>query len=171
MLAGTIEASEPHEAAVAREVLEETGVNARIVDSLGIERYDVWPSKPEVHARHFFQLEPLNDSHGERWSAGEGDPSEGGSTQRWTCQWIPLEQAHVLCAGFAAKVGEISFQDPHAADDRGPERRVTVTVPRSEAWWNSASMSSAGRCGRHQLGRAGHVTGRIGPPTQGGIDQ
>src|SRR5699024_9099977 len=72
-LAGTIEASEPHEAAVVREVLEETGVNARIVDSLGIERYDVWPSKPEVHARHFFQLEPLNDSHGERWSAGEGD--------------------------------------------------------------------------------------------------
>ena len=80
--AGTIEASEPPEAAAVREVLEETGVNARIVDSLGIEWYDVWPSKPEVHARHFFQLEPLNDSHGERWSAGEGDPSEGGSTQR-----------------------------------------------------------------------------------------
>src|SRR5699024_9260715 len=84
------------EAAVGREVLEETGVNARIVGSLGVERYDVWPSEPEVHERHFFQLEPLNDGHGERWSAGEGDPSDDGSAQRWTCQWIPLEQAHVL---------------------------------------------------------------------------
>lgn len=82
VLAGTIEASEPHEAAVVREVLEETGVNARIVDSLGIERYDVWPSKPEVHARHFFQLEPLKRSWAGRDCArkardhrGYGDPS------------------------------------------------------------------------------------------------
>lgn len=105
--AGTIEPSEPPEAAVVREVLEETGVRARVVDSLGIERYDVWPSKPEVHERHFFWLEPLKDGHGERWSAGEDEPSSGGAPQRWTCQWIPLEQAHVLCAGFAAKIGEI----------------------------------------------------------------
>ena len=107
--AGTIESSESPEAAVVREVLEETGVTARIVASLGVERYDVWPSRPEVHERHFFQLEPLNGSPGGIWSAGEGDPSDGGSVQRWTCRWIPLEHAHVLCAGFAAKVGEISL--------------------------------------------------------------
>ncbi|GAA1633751.1 hypothetical protein GCM10009700_21170 [Brevibacterium sanguinis] len=54
--AGTNEASEPPEAAIIREVLEETGVIARTVGSLGIERYDVWPSKSEVHERHFSSL-------------------------------------------------------------------------------------------------------------------
>ena len=28
---------------------------------VGVERYDVWPSKPEVHERHFFQLAPLEN--------------------------------------------------------------------------------------------------------------
>ncbi|XSS43847.1 NUDIX domain-containing protein [Propionibacteriaceae bacterium Y1685] len=119
--AGTIEPSETPDAAVVREVLEETGVMARVVASLGVERYDVWPSKPEVHERHFFQLEPLDDSRDEQWSAGECDPSDGGSAQRWTCQWIDLEQAHVLCAGFGARLGEISPQDANSVDFRGPE--------------------------------------------------
>ncbi|RRJ86444.1 NUDIX domain-containing protein [Gulosibacter macacae] len=93
--AGAIESSESPATAVVREVLGETGGAARIIDALGVERYDVWPSKAEVHERYFFQLEPLDDSHCGQWSAGEGDPSDGGSVQRWTCQWIPLEHAHV----------------------------------------------------------------------------
>lgn len=66
VLAATIEPSRAPGAAVVREVLEGTGVNARIVDFLGIERYDFWSFKPEGHDRHFFQLEPLDDSNGEQ---------------------------------------------------------------------------------------------------------
>lgn len=106
--AGTIEEGEVPAAAVVREVLEETGLNARITRVLGIERYDVWPSKPEVHERHFFQLAPLDERLPERWAAGERDPSGGGEAQRWSCHWIPLEQAHVLCAGFGARLGKVA---------------------------------------------------------------
>lgn len=105
--AGTIESAEAPEVAVVREVLEETGRAVRVVGALGVERYDVWPSKPEVHERHFFQLAPVEEELPERWVAGEGDPSDGGQVQRWTCYWMPLEQAHVLCAGFGARLGEI----------------------------------------------------------------
>lgn len=69
--AGTIEQGEAPEAAVVREVLEETGLAARVTAALGVERYDVWPSKPETHERHFFQLAPPEDSVLERWTAGE----------------------------------------------------------------------------------------------------
>ena len=105
--AGTIKPGEAPEFAVVREVLEETGIAVRVVGDLGVEKYDVWPSKPEVHERHFFQLAPVQDDTPERWSAGEGDPSGGGDVQRWTCYWIPLARAHVLCAGFGARLGEV----------------------------------------------------------------
>ncbi|MEQ6898827.1 NUDIX domain-containing protein [Microbacterium sp. KR10-403] len=109
--AGSIEPGEEPGAAVVREVLEETGMATRVIRDLGVELYDVWPSKPEMHERHFFQLEPAEHSLPERWSSGEEDPSDGGQTQRWTCRWIPLEQAHVLCAGFGAKLGAIAPAD------------------------------------------------------------
>ncbi|QAY60963.1 NUDIX domain-containing protein [Microbacterium protaetiae] len=105
--AGTIEKEEAPDAAVVREVLEETGLALRVVRSLGTARYDIRPSKPEVHERHFFQLAPVEDDLPERWSAGEEYPSDGGDVQRWTFRWIPFEQAHVLCAGFGARLGEI----------------------------------------------------------------
>ena len=109
--AGTIEPSEHPEIAVTREVLEETGVAARVVRTLGVERYDMWPSKSEVHERHFFQLVPLGGDLTDQWGAGEERPSDGGAPHRWTCRWIPLEHAHVLCAGLGARLGEIVLAD------------------------------------------------------------
>lgn len=109
--AGSIEPGEAPGTAVVREVLEETRVATRVIRDLGVEVYDVWPSKPEVHERHFFQLAPAEPPLPERWSAGEEAPSDGGPTQCWTCRWIPLEQAHVLCAGFGAKLGAIAPSD------------------------------------------------------------
>lgn len=106
--AGSIsEGEEPSEAA-AREVFEETGLRARVIRALGVDHYDMWPSKPEVHERHFFQLELLDDDVPERWGAGEDDPSDGGACSRWTCWWTPLKNAHTLCAGFGARLGEIT---------------------------------------------------------------
>lgn len=106
--AGSIAEGEEPAEAVVREVLEETGLETRVARALGVEEYDMWPSKPELHERHFFQLELLDDDVPERWPAGEDDPSDGGAPVRWTCWWTPLERAHVLCAGFGARLGEIT---------------------------------------------------------------
>lgn len=106
--AGTIEPGEPPAEAVVREVYEETGLRTRVVQALGVEQYDVWPSKPEVHERHFFQLELVDEALEERWTAGEGHPSDGGEPQSWRCWWMPLHDAHVLCAGFGARLGGIA---------------------------------------------------------------
>lgn len=76
--AGTIEPDESPADAVVREVLEETRIAARVIGELGVEDYDVWPSKAEMHEHHFFQLEPVDSELPERWAAGEGAPSGGG---------------------------------------------------------------------------------------------
>lgn len=109
--AGSIEHGETPEDAAVREVFEETGRRSRVVRDLGIERYDMWPAKPQLHERHFFQLELVDGDVPERWRAGEDDPSSGGPRVRWTCWWTPIEDSHVLCAGLGARLGAIEFDD------------------------------------------------------------
>ncbi|XSS48237.1 hypothetical protein ACQBAU_05130 [Propionibacteriaceae bacterium Y2011] len=107
-----------------REVLEETNLQTRVVRALGVERYDLWPSKPEIHERHFFQLAALDADLEEQWSAGEPSPSGGGLPQRWTCRWIPLAQAHVLCAGFGARLGEIVLRGSDGTTGEGESSAI-----------------------------------------------
>lgn len=109
--AGSIKSDETPDEAVVREVHEETGLRSEIVRSLGVERYDMWPAKPEMHERHFFQLRPIDHEVPDRWNAGEKDSSDGGPAVRWTCWWTPLSDAHVLCAGFGARLGKIEVGD------------------------------------------------------------
>lgn len=110
--AGSIELGEGPREAVVREVLEETGLHTRVVQELGVEHYDISPSRPELHERHFFQLEPLDAELPERWGAGEPSPSGGGRGERWTCWWLPLQHGHVLCAGFGARLGALDLALP-----------------------------------------------------------
>ena len=112
--AGTIESGEHPADAVVREVGEETGIATRVVADLGVDHYDVWPAKAEVHERHFFLLEPCDRVVPERWLAGESNLSGGGPRRSWTCWWMPLEQAHVLSAGFGSQIGSLSLYLPHA---------------------------------------------------------
>lgn len=102
--AGTIESGEHPADAAVREVWEETGIATRVVADLGVDHYDVWPLKAEVHERHFFLLEPRDRDMPDRWTAGESDPSGAGPRQSWTCWWMPLRQAHVLSAGFGSRI-------------------------------------------------------------------
>lgn len=110
--AGTIESGEHPADAVVREVWEEAGIVTRVVADLGVDRYDLWPSKAEVHERHFFLLEPRDRDVPERWAAGESDPSGGGPRQSWTCWWMPLRQARILTAGFGSRIGSLSQHLP-----------------------------------------------------------
>lgn len=107
--AGSIERGEEPRDAAVREVLEETGVETRVVKELGIEHYDISPSRPEIHERHFFQLEPADADLPERWAAGEFSPSGSGAGARWTCWWLPIQHGHVLSAGFGARLGQLDL--------------------------------------------------------------
>ena len=107
--AGTIEVGEAPEDAAVREALEETGIQTTVVRHLGDERYDITPSRFEIAERHFYLLVPSEPVDiGKKWSAGELYPSAGGDgALAWTCWWLPLEHAHVLAAGFGARIGAI----------------------------------------------------------------
>ncbi len=105
--AGSIEVGEEPETAAVREVFEETGVEADVVSFLGRELYDITPSRREVADRFFFELAPAQPVDlSARWPGS--DAWLGGVHERaphWTCWWMPLEHAHVLAAGFGAKIG------------------------------------------------------------------
>ena len=118
--AGSIGVTEAPDEAAIREVREETGLRFESVRALGVERYDMWPAKPEVHERYFFQFDLAEGPVPERWQAGEDDSSDGGAPVRWTCWWMALSNAHVLCAGFGARLGEVAFDDEHWQDPADP---------------------------------------------------
>lgn len=103
--AGTIESDEEPAVAAVREAREETGLDVEAIHFLGVEEFDIWPPKPGIHERHFFQLTVRGDVSTTPWQAGEPFPSEDGPFAQWTCQWIPMNHAHVVCAGFGAKLG------------------------------------------------------------------
>lgn len=121
--AGSIEAGETAAAAAERELLEETGRPGRVVRALGVERYDLRPTRDEIAVRRFLVMRPTTSVDlAERWSAGEPTPSHGGAPIRWTCWWLPVEDAHVLAAGLGALVGRAAHpHDPTAS--RGPRWR------------------------------------------------
>ena len=105
--AGSVKPGETLEAAARRELQEETGLVAATVRYLGSQEYDLRPARDERAVRHYFQAEAQDYPTGESWSAGEDDPSSGdGTTISCTCLWLPLHDAHVLCAGFGALIGE-----------------------------------------------------------------
>jgi 8-oxo-dGTP pyrophosphatase MutT (NUDIX family) len=88
---GTLDPGERPEAAVLRELFEESGVDgARLVRRLGA--FPWWAEELAVwHERHLFHLEPTGDLP-DGWvhivSAGEGDKG-----LRFRCFWIPLAEA------------------------------------------------------------------------------
>lgn len=106
--AGTVHDDESPAEAAVRELAEETGISAEVVRLLGTADYDLAPTRPEIARRHFFQLRAEDVDVEGVWTAGEVDPRAGGAPQSWTCQWIPLPQAHVLAAGLGAMLGELS---------------------------------------------------------------
>lgn len=104
--AGTIKEGEDPEAAALRELQEETGYSTfRIIRSLGTATYDMTPEKPEMHERHFFLAEPIEELP-ERWNSQEDHDGTQEPTH-FECFWIPLEHGHILQAGQGAMLGEI----------------------------------------------------------------
>ena len=102
--AGTIQEGENPADAALREAAEETGLAAlAVVRPLGTDDYDVRPGRHELHERHFFQLataEPVEDE----WLWFETHDGLAEATA-FVCSWIRLSHAHVLAAGFGARIG------------------------------------------------------------------
>ncbi len=108
--AGSIKRGESPEQAAIRELFEETGRRGLVVCPIGIQRYDLRPARDELAVRHYFHMELLSANTTERWSAGEPDPSSGTEIMSWTCWWLPLNDAHVLAAGFGGLLGTMLSQ-------------------------------------------------------------
>lgn len=111
--AGSIEPRESPEAAATRELFEETGRQGAVVRGIGTQKYDLRPTRDEIAERHYFHLRMENVDLAERWTAGEMNPSQGGTNATWTCWWMPITEAHVLAAGFGGMLG-VLLEDPTA---------------------------------------------------------
>lgn len=157
--AGSIEPGEPPERAAERELLEETGRPGRVVRSLGVERYDVRPTRDEVAVRHCFLMSVPQADVAERWSAGEHSRSDGGEAVSWTCWWIPLQDAHVLAAGLGGRLGAAVTAVRQAAVDR-----VVPEAPAS-SWPRAVPLLSA-RLALEPLavGHASEMATALSPP-------
>ncbi|WP_043673842.1 NUDIX domain-containing protein [Clavibacter michiganensis] len=103
--AGSIEADESPEDAALRELTEETGRDGQVVRLVGVDRYDLRPTRDEIAVRHFVEMRMAPADIAERWAAQELTPAHGGEPARWTCWWLPLDNAHVLSAGLGSMLG------------------------------------------------------------------
>lgn len=76
--AGTLEPGEDPAAGALREAREESGLqNLSLKTYLGVKKYDLTSiGKNEIHERHYFHLECLEDTP-ERWISYEEDSSDG----------------------------------------------------------------------------------------------
>jgi 8-oxo-dGTP pyrophosphatase MutT (NUDIX family) len=102
--AGTVRPGEDPAAAALRETCEETGRDCfALRHPLGVETYRI--SAGEEHVRHFFQLAPTGPLP-ETWEAAELDDGARPPT-RFTLSWLPLDEAHVLAAGFGARLADV----------------------------------------------------------------
>lgn len=67
-----------------------------------VDRYDMWPAKPELQERHFFELEVFDERVAQQWAARDDDPADGGAPVWWTCRRTPLADARLpVCEGIA----------------------------------------------------------------------
>lgn len=100
-------AGELPEAAVLREVVEETGLEGlRVERYLGASEYDMRPYADAIHVRHFYHLSIDLPEVPERWYTEER--GEGGSAPiRFECYWLPVAEGHVLAAGQSALLGRL----------------------------------------------------------------
>ncbi|GAB3555570.1 hypothetical protein GCM10027404_32750 [Arthrobacter tumbae] len=78
--AGSIKPGESPERAAVRELHEETDRPGQILSSVGVQRYDLRPTRNEIAVRHYFEMRMTDADESERWVAGESDPSTGRET-------------------------------------------------------------------------------------------
>ena len=97
--AGTVKTGEPVEAALRREVLEETGFDHfRVVTKLGVFRY--LTSAGKTHERHVYHLEALG-ALPDAWEWMETDGGEVAELEGYVFQygWMDLVPCPELAAG------------------------------------------------------------------------
>ena len=105
--AGTIEAAEPPEQAIMREVREETGrADFRLERKLAVYDYSA-PGMPAAR-RHVFQLSAPDDAPvGWRWGEQYGTPQQ----ITFDFFWVPLDNPPKLAGGLGDHLKAISLSD------------------------------------------------------------
>ena len=97
--AGTVEEGEAPDAAVIREVFEESGLTSvRIVSLVGRYRYAPEGQKCAVHERHVFHLEFTGQTPS-HWTHVESHRSDGGPPLSFRFYWMKINDPDLSLAG------------------------------------------------------------------------
>lgn len=106
---GTVRPGEAPEAAILREVREETGYETfEVRRALGTAEYRVGDV---THHRHFFEVAPTVPLP-ETWEAAERHDGLRAPTA-FVLSWIPLSHGHVLAAGLGALLYAVQATGSH----------------------------------------------------------
>lgn len=152
---GGIDEGEAVEDAAVREAREETGIDARVLRTLGMAEHPGQREPDHIHQSHFVQAEAIGELPDE-WEheiTGHGD--EAGSLVR--CYWLPVQAEAEVWGHRGHFLGELVRKRVSAYVTREQDGRTELLVFDHRGMPDVPTQVPAGRVDAHESLEAGLV--------------